>query len=98
MSPVESAASRAHAAHMHSVRGSSILAGIDFANDNALSFQSEYTEAMKHFLLIGFLGMFVGAIVFVLMSFQRNSKMLVWFTVLSFFWEEFTSTKVADET
>jgi hypothetical protein len=62
---------------MHMVRGSSILAGIDFANDNALSFQSEYSEAIKHFLLIGFLGMFVGAFVFVLMSFQRNQKMLV---------------------
>jgi hypothetical protein len=95
---VSVAASRAgHAAHMHSVRGSSILAGIDFANDNALSFQSEYTEAMKHFLLIGFLGMFVGAIVFVFMSFQRNQKMLVWLSFLiSSVWKLSTWAQVID--
>jgi len=80
---VSVAASRTgHAAHLHIARGSSILAGIDFANDNALSFQSGYTEAIKHFLLIGFLGMFVGAFVFVLMSFQRNQKMLDTITFL----------------
>jgi len=60
------------AAHKHH---GSILAGIDFANDSALSFQSAYTESIKHFLLIGFLALFVGALVFVYMSFQRSQKL-----------------------
>jgi predicted ABC-type ATPase len=67
------------AAHKHH---GSILTGIDFANDSALAFQSAYTESIKHFLLIGFLALFVGALVFVYMSFQRNQKLSVGYLFL----------------
>ena len=74
MAPAVAVAAARVAAQQHH---GSILTGIDFANESAMSFQSAYTESIKHFLLIGFLALFVGALVFVYMSFQRNQKLSV---------------------
>ena len=72
VAPLVAAASQTAAHKPHN-----ILAGIDFANESAMTFQLAYSESIKHFLLIGFLALFVGSIVFVYISFQRNQKMAV---------------------
>jgi len=41
---------------------------------NSASLQAEYPPATKHFLLIGFLGMFIGSIVFCYLSFKKKEN------------------------
>merc|ERR1712216_679997 len=49
---------------------SQMLAGLT----NAQSLQAEYPPATKHFLLIGFLGMFIGSVVFCFLSFKKQQN------------------------
>ena len=49
---------------------SQMLAGLT----NAQSLQAEYPPATKHFLLIGFLGMFIGSVVFCFLSFKKKEN------------------------
>jgi bacteriorhodopsin len=49
---------------------SSMLAGVT----NNVSQQADYPPATKHFLLIGFLGMFIGSIVFCFLSFKKKEN------------------------
>lgn len=62
---------------VHNLKGQ-LLAAIEFSNTTAATLETEYTHSVRHFLLIGTLAMFLGAIVFGFMAIKSNHKITVY--------------------
>jgi hypothetical protein len=60
----------------HGMQGQ-LLAAMEFSNATTATLETEYPHSVRHFLLIGCLAMFLGAVVFGFMTFRSNHKTLV---------------------
>merc|ERR1711906_90855 len=73
---------KAAMADLHAMVGRRLL-GDDEEDTPTVTFPDDYPNSVRHFLLIGFLGMFIGAIVFFYMGISRKVNTVM--HVLTFF-------------
>jgi hypothetical protein len=57
----------------HGMQGQ-LLAAMQFSNSTTATLEAEFPHSVRHFLLIGCLAMFLGAVVFGFMTFRSNHK------------------------